>query len=406
MARLFALTAWHALIVCTTLSSYHVVLAQQKDPPPIPVGKPFQIIQPTLDHLSMRVNAGNLARLSTILHPISIVSVVGPYHSGKSFLLNSMLGDMGAFSIGPKISPETMGIWLCRTNMTSSIDGSEIWLMDSEGFFGPGIEEDYDAKIFTIATLLGSHLVYNTIKVIDQQAVNLLEMLARRAQLFKTRSGQVADTPDSVMTPDFLMSMNFPSLTWIVEDFTQQKSQDTSMLEWLKSYLRHDISNLKPDSSSAVVAQQPAPAADGRAAHEAGSTAEKSTSKRQYTQHYLSRLFKDLSVKTLFLPAIRREHLEDLSLLKYEDLTQDFRDELEKDVKPHIFGNLKSKSFSENQPAMTGRELQRAIHFIVNALRNGVFPELPSLWASWTSQVAEHSLLDSERWFRTMVLEQ
>ena len=42
--------------------------------------------------------------------------------------------------------------------------------MDSEGFFGPGVSEDYDAKIFTLATLLGSFLVYNTIRIIDQQA--------------------------------------------------------------------------------------------------------------------------------------------------------------------------------------------------------------------------------------------
>ena len=45
----------------------------------------------------------------------------------------------------------------------------QVWLMDSEGFFGPGVSEDYDAKIFTLATLLGSYLVYNTIKIIDQQ---------------------------------------------------------------------------------------------------------------------------------------------------------------------------------------------------------------------------------------------
>ena len=158
----------------------------------------------------------------------------------------------------------------------------------------------------------------------------------------------------------------------------------------MKSYLAHDTSNLKPDAEKALP----------------DTAAQTDKQPRQYTQHYLSRLFKDLSVKTLFLPATKKNQLKDLSKLAYHELTEDFREELEKDVKPHIFGSLKSKSFSDQQKSMTGRELQRAIHFIVNALRNGVFPELPSLWASWTSQVAEHSLQDSERWFRTMVLEQ
>eukprot|EP00392_Amoebophrya_sp_AT5.2_P007973 g7992.t1 len=354
----------------------------------IEVGKPFQIIQPTPDHQSMRVNIGNLQRLSAIRHKISLVSVVGPYHSGKSFLLNTMLGNMRAFSVGPKTSPETMGIWLCRTNMTSAVDGSEIWLMDSEGFFGPGIEEAYDAKIFTIATLLGSHLVYNTVKVIDQQAVNLLEMLARRAQLFKTKSGQVT-TDDSAITPDFLMQMNFPSLTWIVEDFTQDPAStgENSLLEWLRSYLSHEKGSNLMGGGNETATVVPA------------------NHQQQNGDHYLSRLFKDIAVKTLFLPAVTKADLKDLSKLHYSQLTEEFRTELEQDVKPHILQRVKSKSFSAKREHMTGVELQKAIHFIVNALQNGVFPELPSLWASWTTQVAEHSLYDSERWFRSMVLE-
>lgn len=101
--------------------------------------------------------------------------------------------------------------------------------------------ETYDAKIFTVATLLGSHLVYNTVKVIDQQAVNLLgeqkaphpiaqccelylEMLARRAQLFRVRSlapSAVAEDHEKSVAeasaaeiPVFLSAKTFPPLTW------------------------------------------------------------------------------------------------------------------------------------------------------------------------------------------------
>merc|ERR1719229_888053 len=110
--------------------------------------------------------------------------------------------------------------------------------MDSEGFFGPNVGETYDAKIFTIATLLGAHLVYNSVKIIDQQAVNLLEMLARRAQLFRTRSSAEISNAD---TPEFLSVRNFPPLTWVVEDFVQELPEQHRHADgataWLRSYL-------------------------------------------------------------------------------------------------------------------------------------------------------------------------
>jgi hypothetical protein len=152
---------------------------------------PIQIAQPMQDHTSLRVTA-EVEKLRTVTVPIALIAVVGPYHSGKSFLLNALTEGTGIFSVGKKTSPETMGVWICRTDIKAA-DNSEVWLMDSEGFFGPGVSEDYDAKVFTLATLLGSMLVYNTIKIIDQQAVNLLEMLTRRAKLFRVRSKATAD---------------------------------------------------------------------------------------------------------------------------------------------------------------------------------------------------------------------
>merc|ERR1719272_1788199 len=208
-----------------------------------------------------------LRRLAEHNEPISIVSVVGPYHSGKSFLLNSLIGDTGVFSVGRKVNPETMGIWLCRTDFKAQ-DGSEVWLMDSEGFFGPSVGETYDAKIFTIATLLGAHLVYNSVKVIDQQAVNLLEMLARRAQLFRTRSSAEISEDDM---PEFLSVRSFPPLTWVVEDFVQELPEEHrnggGATAWLKSHLSK-INATEGDSDQV---------------------------------HFLSKLYSDLNVHTLFL---------------------------------------------------------------------------------------------------------
>jgi len=334
----------------------------------VPFNEPFQVVRPTANHTSMLPVPEGLARLSRHQGSISIVSVVGPYHSGKSFLLNALLGNTQVFSIGRRTSPETMGIWLCRTNLQAS-DGSEVWLMDSEGFFGPGVAESYDAKIFTIASLLGGHLVYNTVKIIDQQAVNLLEMLARRAQLFRTRS---STEPTRVDTPEFLSVRSFPPLTWVVEDFVQELPEEHAKDEdpatsWLKSYL-----------------------SQGNGTSGAGGE----------EVHILSRLYSDVKVHTLFLPATSKPELQDLSRLEWDGLTPEFKQEIT-ELKSHILNNLQARMF-EGEP-MTGRTLDRSLRFIVQGLQRGMFHELPSLWSTWTNQVAEMSLQDSDTWFASLL---
>mmetsp|Transcript_102753 Transcript_102753/g.295871 ORF Transcript_102753/g.295871 Transcript_102753/m.295871 type:complete len:837 (-) Transcript_102753:87-2597(-) len=335
----------------------------------VPPNQPFQVVRPTQDHTSMLPVVEGLQQLAQHEARIALVSVVGPYHSGKSFLLNALAGETNVFSIGRQTSPETMGIWLCRTEMRAS-DGAEVWLMDSEGFFGPGVSESYDAKIFTIASLLGGHLVYNTVKIIDQQAVSLLEMLARRAQLFRTRSSA---EPFSGDTPDFLSVRSFPPLTWVVEDFVQELPEQHRLAEdgataWLRSYLsRGNGSDLDPDN-------------DGRP--------------------FLAKLYRDFKVHTLFLPATTKEHLVDLSKLSWSDLTPEFQQELQ-ELKTHILSNLQAREFEGK--SMRGSTLDRSIRFIVQALQRGMFHELPSLWATWTTQVAEMSLQDAEAWFSNLL---
>jgi len=342
---------------------------------------PFQIVQPTSNHTSLIITDG-LSQLVDHRHNISLVSVVGPYHSGKSFLLNALVGDTHVFSVGRKTLPETMGIWICRTEMKAS-DGSEVWLMDSEGFFGPGVSESYDAKIFTIASLLGGHLVYNTVKIIDQQAVNLLEMLARRAQLFRTRSSAEAV---GFETPEFLSIRSFPPLTWVVEDFVQELPQEhrheNGATNWLRSYLT------KVNDS-------------GVGEHECNDTAmNDSDTCKQKDTYYLSRLYKDINAHTLFLPATTKAHLQDLSQLNWAELTPEFLDDLSS-LRASILGTLEARKFEGTK--MTGRMLGRAIQFIVQALQRGMFHELPAIWATWSVQVADMSLQDADTWFTTLI---
>jgi hypothetical protein len=89
--------------------------------------------------------------------------------------------------------------------MTSQKDGARILLLDTEGFSSAGVAEAYDAQVFSVATLLSSHLVYNAKNLIQAQEVEYLETLARRAHLW---SLNVED-----------MTVGFPPLKWAVQYF-------------------------------------------------------------------------------------------------------------------------------------------------------------------------------------------
>lgn len=318
------------------------------------------------------VVSDGLAKLQDTESSVSLLSVVGPYHSGKSFFLNSLLGDTRAFAVGARTTPETMGIWLCRTQLKGA-DGSEVWLMDSEGFFGPGVGESYDAKVFTVASLLGSHLVYNTVKIIDQQAVNLLEILVTQAQLFGSRTTVQARNN----APEFLLTESFPPLTWVVQDFVQElptQFKQEGPIGYLSTYL---------EASS-------------------GENGIPSVRGNETRETILTKTFREVRVGHLFLPATSKEQLQDLSRLKWDQLTEEYRSEIGL-LQGHLMRNVKARRFGGR--TATGPALAQALHFTIQALQQGMFHELPSLWTSWTAQVAEMSLRDADEYFAVLLQE-
>ncbi|RVW54677.1 putative ribonuclease H protein [Vitis vinifera] len=114
--------------------------------------------------------------------------VIGPYRSGKSFLLNQLLSlscyegaafttiktlfpfgflffflhGMG-FGVGHMRDTKTKGIWVWGTPIEMDIDGvkSSVLYLDTEGFESIGKSNVYDDRIFALATILSSVLIYN-----------------------------------------------------------------------------------------------------------------------------------------------------------------------------------------------------------------------------------------------------
>ena len=79
---------------------------------PLP-DKPIQLVRPDpTEHLKLEIVEENVRHLHHINSAVAVVAVVGKFHSGKSFLLNQLMGKQEGFGIGPYVRPQTMGIWM------------------------------------------------------------------------------------------------------------------------------------------------------------------------------------------------------------------------------------------------------------------------------------------------------
>jgi len=76
--------------------------------------KPLQLVRPDpTKHRKLELIGQNVKHLYHIDTAVAVVAVVGKFHSGKSFLLNQLMGKTrSGFGIGPTVRPQTMGIWM------------------------------------------------------------------------------------------------------------------------------------------------------------------------------------------------------------------------------------------------------------------------------------------------------
>lgn len=84
--------------------------------------------------------------------------------------------------------------------------------MDTEGFGAQDATQDSDARVFVLACLLCSVLVYNSMGAIQESAISNLSFIAnmsRHIQMSSSQSGAPNDVADV-----------FPAFLWILRDFT------------------------------------------------------------------------------------------------------------------------------------------------------------------------------------------
>ena len=169
--------------------------------------------------------------LSTLLTPLSVVSVAGLYRSGKSSLLNILSKETfppitETFGTSSSTNAKTFGLWF-----SPNLLHGRVLLIDSEGLGSTAAHISHDVNIIALSMLLSSMFIYNSSGPINTSAINELAIAEKVAKMLtKNNDNQIFKAPE---------------LIWISRDFSLELHDENA-----NDYLQHCLLSAaeQPDS--------------------------------------------------------------------------------------------------------------------------------------------------------------
>eukprot|EP00897_Mesotaenium_endlicherianum_P008252 jgi/Mesen1/7455/ME000389S06798 len=122
---------------------------------------------------------------------LALAMVIGPYRSGKSFLLNQLLslscneGKRWSGFLPSSLSPPPVDLEI--NGVTTSV-----LFLDTEGFESIGKSTVYDDRIFALAAILSSVLIYNLPETVKEADIAKLSFAVELAEEFYGRQDLAA----------------------------------------------------------------------------------------------------------------------------------------------------------------------------------------------------------------------
>lgn len=191
---------------------------------------------------------------------LTVAVIGGKYRQGKSSLWNWVAGhERGCgFGVGDTVKAKTKGIWMSKVllPMRDDAEGTDaaataaapaakrnVLFLDTEGISSLDADSDHDIRILTLALLLSSVFVYNSVGPIDEAAVQTLSLLGKVSALVDKGAGASREAT----FPDL-----FPSFVWILRDMNLRMEGERGEALTSDQYMEEALSCPSPSQASAA----------------------------------------------------------------------------------------------------------------------------------------------------------
>ncbi|CAI2380294.1 unnamed protein product [Moneuplotes crassus] len=302
--------------------------------------------------------------LSRFKQKIGLIAICGKYRTGKSFLLNKLMQFPGekcpqemeeiiespssaGFEVGPTINPCTKGLWILKKPIYVKDPENQsnlmpVFIIDTEGLEAIDEDKSHDTKIFVLALLICSLLIFNSRGTIDENALTTLSLVANLAESIKYSAHGSND--------DDLVNQ-FPSFLWVLRDFSLRMVSETGDPITTKTYLENSLSETK-----------------------GGNEAARSKNRiRMAIKHY----FRERDCHTLIRPTEEEKKLQALNDTDDSELREDFLNQLSR-LKEKVFRKVKPKKI--NGEYLNGPMIIELAKAYVDSFNRGGVPTIESAW--------------------------
>lgn len=344
--------------------AFHPSSASTSPPPVAAGGRAMQLISIDADG-KCHVQPEAKSLLERLPGKVAVVGIAGIYRTGKSFLLNRLLGQQQGFEIGPTVNACTKGLWMWDTPVQLE-GGVSCLFVDTEGLGSAQRTASCDMQIFSLCILLSSYFVYNCMGAIDEQAIDDLHLVLHLAKHIHARSGGDESTGEHIRREE--LSEYFPGLLWVVRDFHLKLVEEGGTPISEKAYLENAL--------------KPLPAQDDK----------------NKLRETIKELFRDRDCVTLVRPVAGEENLRRVNELPYEELREPFRRQVEAFVQK-VYRSAKPKEV--NGTLCSGSMLSTLAEEYCAAINNSVVPNIQSAWTSVVQQQLRQCLNEALQAYRT-----
>ncbi|KAG1713056.1 hypothetical protein DVH05_000783 [Phytophthora capsici] len=315
--------------------------------------------------------------LQQIRGDIAVVAIAGLYRTGKSYLLNLLLGrdqESEMFDVGATVNACTKGIWIWGQPVAAQSrhpafkhlsKDTTIVFMDTEGLGSTQRSQTQDTRIFALALLLSSLFIYNSRGVIDASAIEDLSLVVNLTKYIQAKAHADEDGSE--------LSTFFPDFLWVVRDFTLQLQEDGRKVT-SKDYFESALKQQPPLTEEVV--------------------------QKNRIRSLLSTFFPSRDCVTMVRPLTDEKLLRSLIKQPYESLRPEFREEMEV-LRNRLSTLLKPKTMMAK--ALNGSMLVSLTENYVAAFNSGSSPVITSVWDRVLESQCDQALDSAKRVFQTQL---